>query len=64
MVEMKLTYAGEKHCEITHGPSGSKIETDAPKDNQGRGEKILANRSRRSRTWKLHLNHDGNHGRA
>ncbi len=38
MVEMKIRYLGEKHCELTHGPSGSKIETDAPKDNQGRGE--------------------------
>ena len=40
MVEMNGTYVGEKHCEITHGPSGSLLETDAPKDNAGRGEKF------------------------
>lgn len=38
MVEMSGVYQGEKHCEITHGPSQSKIQTDAPKDNAGRGE--------------------------
>lgn len=40
MVEMKAVYVGEKHCEITHGPSTSRLETDAPKDNAGRGEKF------------------------
>lgn len=38
MVEMSGVYQGEKHCELTHGPSGSQIHTDAPKDNAGRGE--------------------------
>ncbi len=38
MVEINLSYQGEKHCELTHGPSQTVIETDAPKDNQGRGE--------------------------
>lgn len=38
MVEMTGTYIGEKHCDLVHGPSGSKISTDAPKDNNGRGE--------------------------
>jgi putative redox protein len=38
MVEIKAVYMGEKHCELTHGPSGTKIQTDAPRDNQGRGE--------------------------
>lgn len=38
MVRMKVEYQGEKHCESTHEPSGSKISTDAPKDNQGKGE--------------------------
>lgn len=40
MVEMKAKYVGGKHCELTHGPSGSSLETDAPKDNAGRGEKF------------------------
>jgi uncharacterized OsmC-like protein len=38
MVKMTALYEGEKHCEITHGPSQSKIGTDAPKDNNGKGE--------------------------
>ena len=40
MVRMSATYMGEKHCEIKHEPSGSMIETDAPRDNQGRGERF------------------------
>lgn len=38
MVEMSAIYLGDKHCELLHGPSQTKIETDAPKDNNGRGE--------------------------
>src|SRR3954462_14138543 len=40
MVEMHAKYMGEKHCEIVHLPSSSVIETDAPKDNNGRGERF------------------------
>ena len=38
MVRTTLVYKDEKNCEITHEPSGTKIITDAPKDNGGRGE--------------------------
>ena len=38
MVKITGIYEGEKHCELTHGPSLCKISTDAPKDNFGRGE--------------------------
>ncbi|MBC7713004.1 MAG: OsmC family protein [Rhizobacter sp.] len=38
MVAMTGIYEGEKHCTLTHGPSQNKIHTDAPKDNNGRGE--------------------------
>ena len=38
MVEMKIVYEGHLHCVLTHGPSGAVINTDAPKDNMGRGE--------------------------
>ena len=40
MVKMTVTYGGGLHCELTHQPSGSKIETDAPKDNNGKGERF------------------------
>ncbi len=38
MVEMTGIYKGAKRCEVTHGPSGSLLSTDAPKDNNGLGE--------------------------
>ena len=38
MVKVTATYQGEKHCELVHGPSSAKISTDAPKDNNGKGE--------------------------
>lgn len=38
MVEITGIYEGEKHCQLTHGPSKNSIFTDAPKDNNGRGE--------------------------
>ncbi len=38
MVEINVTYKGDLRCEAVHGPSGSKINTDAPTDNMGKGE--------------------------
>ncbi len=38
MVKVELEYQGELHCKATHGPSATELYTDAPKDNQGRGE--------------------------
>lgn len=38
MVEIKLTYEGELHCSATHLPSGNTLVTDAPLDNNGRGQ--------------------------
>jgi putative redox protein len=38
MVEIKLTYEGDLHCSAIHLPSGNTLVTDAPLDNNGRGE--------------------------
>jgi len=38
MVEMKLVYEGGLHTTAAHGPSQATLETDAPVDNQGKGE--------------------------
>lgn len=36
----KVIYKGELRCEAEHLQSGTKIESDAPTDNHGRGEKF------------------------
>jgi len=36
----EISYAGDLRTVATHTQSGTVIETDAPKDNQGRGEKF------------------------
>jgi putative redox protein len=33
-----MVYLGELRCKATHGPSNVELVTDAPTDNQGRGE--------------------------
>src|SRR5437879_5787021 len=38
MVEITGRYVGDLRCEATHGPSGTKLATDAPADNMGKGE--------------------------
>jgi uncharacterized OsmC-like protein len=38
MVKITGEYQGELHCVAKHEPSGNTLVTDAPKDNQGRGE--------------------------
>ena len=38
MVNISVCYDGELHCSATHGPSHASISTDAPTDNQGKGE--------------------------
>lgn len=38
MVTIQAEYQGELHCRAVHGPSQSELSTDAPVDNQGRGE--------------------------
>ena len=35
-----ITYKGTLRCEATHLQSGSMIETDAPTDNRGKGERF------------------------
>ena len=38
MVKISIDYTGQLHCNATHDPSGTTLETDAPVDNQGKGE--------------------------
>ena len=38
MVKVSVNYTGDLHCDAEHGPSQSKISTDAPTDNKGKGE--------------------------
>ena len=38
MVKISVRYEGQLHCSAVHGPSGAKLETDAPVDNEGKGE--------------------------
>ncbi len=38
MVEIQIDYEGDLHCKAVHGPSGNTLVTDAPVDNNGRGE--------------------------
>jgi putative redox protein len=38
VVRIDVRYEGDLHTRGRHGPSGATLETDAPKDNEGRGE--------------------------
>ena len=38
MVTIDIQYQGDLRCEAVHQPSGTRLHTDAPKDNQGKGE--------------------------
>lgn len=38
MVQISIDYTGRLHCGAIHGPSGTTLATDAPLDNQGKGE--------------------------
>jgi uncharacterized OsmC-like protein len=38
MVKISIEYQGGLHCSASHGPSGATLQTDAPVDNQGKGE--------------------------
>jgi putative redox protein len=38
MVKVKINYTGELRCELEHEKSGKTFETDAPVDNQGKGQ--------------------------
>jgi len=38
MVQIDITYQGDLRCQAVHKPSGTKLLTDAPVDNMGKGE--------------------------
>ena len=40
MTQIDSRYQGELRCLSSHGPSGTPLETDAPTDNQGKGERF------------------------
>ena len=40
MVAVTIIYQGDLRCESEHEPSGSRLETDAPTDNQGKGARF------------------------
>ena len=40
MTQITSSYSGQLRCVSVHGPSGSALETDAPTDNQGQGERF------------------------
>ncbi len=40
MTLIDSVYVGELRCRSSHQPSGSELDTDAPTDNQGRGERF------------------------
>ena len=40
MTVIESVYQGELRCKASHGPSGTELETDAPTDNQGKGERF------------------------
>jgi len=38
MTKIEVQYEGDLHCRAVHGPTGAQLMTDAPPDNQGKGE--------------------------
>ncbi|MEM7387013.1 MAG: OsmC family protein [Verrucomicrobiota bacterium] len=38
MVTISVNYDGQLRCQAVHGPSGNQLLTDAPVDNEGKGE--------------------------
>lgn len=40
MTTIQCLYGGELRCTAHHEPSGSLLDTDAPTDNQGKGERF------------------------
>ena len=40
MTVINSSYAGHLRCQSSHKPSSTQLETDAPTDNQGKGERF------------------------
>jgi uncharacterized OsmC-like protein len=38
MIEIRIDYEGQLHCAAVHAPSAATVATDAPVDNNGKGE--------------------------
>jgi len=40
MTKMSVQYSGNLRCEVVHAQSNTQIETDAPVDNKGKGDRF------------------------
>ena len=40
MTKMSVLYSGNLRCEVVHAQSNTQLETDAPLDNKGKGERF------------------------
>jgi putative redox protein len=40
MTKMSVLYSGHLRCQVVHAQSNTQIETDAPLDNKGKGERF------------------------
>jgi putative redox protein len=63
MATSKITYTGNLRTQAVHLQSGNTIITDAPTDNNGKGEAFSPTDLLSNLTGLLHAHHHGNCGR-
>jgi len=62
MIEIHIDYQGDLRTHAVHGPSQTELITDAPVDNQGKGESFSPTDLCRHRSGHLHGHHHGHRG--